>query len=68
MAEEIEIEIGPNGKVTVTPHGIKGKECTHLAELFATIVGKEEERQYTSEYYEIEQGLRNTQNVKQHRR
>lgn len=67
MAEEIEIEIGPNGKVTVTPHGIKGKECTHLAELFAMIVGKEEQRQYTSEYYQLEQQLRNAQDVKQRR-
>lgn len=50
--EEFEIEIGPDGKVTVRTKGIKGPACLPYADLFAQIIGKEESRQLTSEYYE----------------
>jgi hypothetical protein len=52
--EEFEIEISPTGKVTVRTIGIKGPACLDYAELFAQIIGKEESRQLTSEYYETE--------------
>jgi len=52
--EEIEIEISPSGKVTARPIGFKGHKCIDLAEMLALIVGKEESRTYTSEYYEVE--------------
>jgi hypothetical protein len=52
--EEIEIEISPSGKVTVRTKGIKGPRCLDYAELFAQIVGREESRQLTSEYYETD--------------
>ena len=50
--EELEIEIGANGKVTVRTIGIKGTRCLDIAEAVARIVGREESRQLTEEYYE----------------
>lgn len=52
--EELEIEINPDGKVTVRTIGIKGPRCLDVAELLAQIVGHEEQRELTSEYYEVE--------------
>lgn len=52
--EELEIEISPSGQVTVRTIGIKGPKCIDYAELVARIVGQEESRQLTSEYYEAE--------------
>jgi len=52
--EEFEIEIGPDGKVTVRTKGIKGEACLDYADLFAQIIGREESRQLTNEYYEAE--------------
>jgi hypothetical protein len=50
--EEFEIEISPTGKVTVRTIGIKGPRCLDYADLFAQILGQEESRELTSEYYE----------------
>jgi hypothetical protein len=50
--EEIEIEISPQGKVTLRTKGIKGARCLDVAEVFARIIGHEESRQLTSEFYE----------------
>jgi hypothetical protein len=50
--EELEIEIGPDGKVTVTTKGIKGPACMDYADLVARIIGREESREKTAEYYE----------------
>jgi hypothetical protein len=50
--EEFEIEIGADGKVTVRTIGIKGPRCLDYADMFAQIIGREESRQLTSEYYE----------------
>ena len=51
--EEIEIEISPDGKVVVRTIGIKGPRCVEIAEAIALIVGREESRQLTDEYYEV---------------
>jgi hypothetical protein len=57
MAEqELEITISPEGKVTVRTHGIKGDACMAYADLLVQIVGREEERQKTEEFYQVEQG------------
>ena len=40
--EELEIEIGPDGKVTVRTIGIKGPHCLDVAEAVARIVGQEQ--------------------------
>lgn len=67
MAKELEIEISRTGQVTIRPKGIKGKECIHWAELLAQIVGKEESRQLTSEFYEVSEHAKVEQDVKQRR-
>jgi hypothetical protein len=50
--EELEIEIDPTGKVTIRTKGIKGEACLDYADLVARLVGREESRQFTHEYYE----------------
>ncbi|QEH38702.1 hypothetical protein OJF2_73080 [Aquisphaera giovannonii] len=50
--EEIEIEIGADGKVVVRTIGIKGPRCVDVAEAIAQVVGREESRQLTDEYHE----------------
>ena len=53
MAEqELEITIEPNGQVTVRTIGIKGPACMDWADLMAQIIGREESRETTAEYYE----------------
>jgi hypothetical protein len=50
--EELEIEIAADGKVTVRTKGIKGPACMEYADLMARIVGREETRETTAEFYE----------------
>jgi hypothetical protein len=64
--EEVEIEISPDGKVTVRTKGIKGERCLDVAELFARIVGREESRQLTSEYYEQTEEVHGQVHVSRH--
>jgi hypothetical protein len=52
--EELEIEISASGKVTVRTIGIKGARCLDVAEVVTGIVGREEDRQLTTEYHESE--------------
>lgn len=65
--EEIEIEISPTGKVTVRTIGIKGPRCLDCAEMIARIVGREESRELTSEYYEAETDTRGQIDIRQQR-
>jgi hypothetical protein len=65
--EELEIEIGPTGKVTVRTIGVKGPRCVDLGEMVARIVGSIESSQLTSEYYETDVRSSNTIDVRQHR-
>lgn len=64
---ELEIEIGVDGKVTARPIGAKGPECNHLADLLAQLIGREESRTMTSEYYETHEDVTNEVDVKQRR-
>ena len=64
--EELEIEIAPDGKVTVRTIGVKGPRCLDIAEAVARIVGQEQSRQLTSEYYEQQTDVRGRVDV--HRR
>jgi hypothetical protein len=51
--EEFEIEIRPDGKVSITTVGIKGTGCIEAArKILAMLHGKEIESTRTSEYYE----------------
>jgi hypothetical protein len=63
--EELEIEISPSGKVTARTIGIKGARCLDLADFLVQIVGREESRQLTSEYYEATEQVQNHVDVKQ---
>jgi len=63
--EELEIEIGPSGKVTVRTIGIKGPRCLDWADLFARMLGREESRTLTSEYYEAQADVQQQNEVKQ---
>ena len=66
--EELEIEIAPNGQVTVRTIGIKGPACMDYADLFAQLIGREERREKTAEYYETaEQQVQRHVDVKQRR-
>jgi len=65
--KELEIEISPTGQVSVKAKGIKGHECTHWADLMAQIVGREESRRMTSEFYETQTQAQQQQAVKQRR-
>ena len=67
MAEEIEIEISPEGKVTVRTVGIKGPKCVSIAEAVAKIVGQIQSQERTSEYYETEGHVTSQVEVRAHR-
>ena len=53
--EELEIEIDASGKVTMRTKGVKGQTCMEYADLIAWIVGREESREKTNEYFETAQ-------------
>ena len=65
--EEMEIEISPDGKVTVTTKGIKGSACMQYADLMVQILGREEHREKTAEFYEAGQQVERRVDVKQRR-
>jgi len=48
---EFEIIISKTGKVTATVKGVKGPRCLEYADLIREIVGREDKRQLTSDYY-----------------
>ena len=48
---EYKIEITNDGKVRVEVVGSQGQQCFELADLIRDIVGHEESRQKTAEYY-----------------
>lgn len=62
--EELEIEIDKFGKVTVKTIGIKGPRCLEVAESFVQLLGQEESRELTNEYYEAEQQVRSHIDIK----
>jgi hypothetical protein len=53
--EEFEIEVDRDGKVTIKTIGIKGPRCVDAAEALAILIGREQARQLTGEYYEVDQ-------------
>ena len=65
--EELEIEIDSTGKVTMRTKGIKGESCMHYADLLAQIVGREESREKTNEFYEATEHVVRRVDVKQNR-
>lgn len=65
--EELEIEIDAQGRVTVHTIGFKGKRCLDEAEALVRILGREESRRLTNEYYEAEQKTQSHVDVRQRR-
>ncbi len=65
--EELEIEISPEGKVTVRTIGIKGPRCIEVAEMVAQIIGRAELRELTHEYHESDQQIDQQIDVRQRR-
>lgn len=65
--EELEIEISPTGQVTVRTIGIKGPKCLDYADLLVRMIGREESRELTSEYYEADAQIQRQADVKQRR-
>lgn len=63
--EEIEIQIAPDGKVTVRTIGIKGPRCLDYGEFLAQLIGREESRELTNEFYEGGGQVRHHVDVKQ---
>lgn len=55
---EFEITISKTGKMKVHIKGVKGQRCTEMADLIKEIVGREEERKLTADYYEQEGAVR----------
>ena len=55
---EFDITIGKDGKLKLHVKGAKGAQCVALADLIRDIIGQEDSRQLTSEYYERETDVR----------
>jgi hypothetical protein len=63
--EEFEIEVTRDGRVTIKTIGIKGPRCVDAAEALAKLIGREEARELTGEYYETEQNVSSHVDVRQ---
>ena len=48
---QFDITIDKNGQVTIKVHGVSGSKCIQLTDMVKEIVGREESRKLTSEYY-----------------
>ncbi|MBK7404268.1 MAG: DUF2997 domain-containing protein [Phycisphaerales bacterium] len=48
---QFDIQIGKDGKVKLKVSGASGGECLALADMLKEIIGKEESRELTGEYY-----------------
>jgi Protein of unknown function (DUF2997) len=55
---EYNIEIGRDGKVRVEVRGAQGQLCMDLADLIRDIIGEEQSRQKTAEYYSNDGAVR----------
>ncbi len=55
---EFEITIRKNGKMRVHIKGVQGERCVEMADLIREIVGREDERQLTSDFYAQESKVR----------
>lgn len=51
LKREMEIEIGRDGKVSITVKGVQGKECLEFSQFLEAALGETVEQELTSEYY-----------------
>jgi len=49
---DLEIEISPNGEISVTISGFAGKQCMKIRDILEENVGTLKSQRFTSEYYE----------------
>jgi hypothetical protein len=61
---EFDIKISKTGRVTVEVKGAPGPQCYALADLIKEIIGREEERRPTAEYYAPDAKVRIDANVR----
>ncbi len=64
---QFDITIGKDGKLQVKVSGVSGKKCVELADMLRDIVGHEESRELTSEYYGPDGQVRIDAQVQQRR-
>ena len=50
--QDIVFDIDPDGNITITVEGVKGKDCTELTKQLEEALGVVIDQQYTSEYYQ----------------
>ena len=62
--EEVKVTIDEEGNVKVTVFGAKGPGCLKLTEKLEALLGGEVEREFTSEYYQQEEVLKQKGTVK----
>jgi hypothetical protein len=60
---EFDITIGKDGRVVCKVHGVSGTRCIELTDMLREIVGKEESRDLTPEYYGQEGHVRHQSSV-----
>ena len=52
---EVIFDIDPDGNITITVEGVKGKDCTKITRELEEAFGVVVDRQFTSSYYEEEE-------------
>lgn len=55
---EFEVTITRAGKVKVHIHGVKGQRCVEMADLIKEIVGREDERKLTQDFFAMDGKVR----------
>ena len=53
--EEVRVSIDDEGNVKVTVFGARGPRCLEVTEKLEAMLGGELEREFTSEYYQVEE-------------
>lgn len=64
---EFDITIGKDGRVRAEIKGSRGKRCLALADLLQQIVGREESRELTSDYYQPDTKVRTDAQIRTRR-
>ena len=54
---DIIITIGPDGNVQISVEGVSGGDCVDLTRALEEELGDVTDRQFTSEYYQAEEGV-----------
>lgn len=63
---QFDIRIDATGRLTVEVSGVSGEECTRLVDMIVQIVGKEESRELTKEFFAPGPGVRITTSQQNH--